>query len=152
MSHARFVKLANYLMIPNGKGCWFSTSDMIFYSSKYKMNILVPKGSTNNLASIPRLLRSIYPANSTHRPAAALHDFLYSKQCGYNLTRQQCDEIFYEAMTVNNIDYFNLVNETIKPYRFPMNTLKKSSTLTPKFKAKVFYLAVDVFGTLYFQR
>jgi len=64
--------------------------------------LTVPKGFVCDLASIPRVFRLMVEVNGRHREAATLHDWLYYKK-GHGakyvlLTREQCDDLFYEAM------------------------------------------------------
>lgn len=76
----------------------------------------VPKNFITDLASIPRVIRSIFAVNSKHRQAAVLHDYLYTKK---HISRKMADELFYEAMINSNVT---------------------------KWKAKLFYYAVRIGG------
>lgn len=59
--------------------------------------IIVSRGFITDLASIPKLFRTLLDVNDAHRRAAVLHDFLY---CLQMFTRKQCDDMFLEAMWV----------------------------------------------------
>lgn len=71
--------------------------------------IVIPEGFINDLASIPRIFRSIVPQIGKHRGAAVVHDYLYSRKGkmkgGVTLTRKQCDKIFLEAMKVAGVRF-----------------------------------------------
>ena len=73
----------------------------LVYITNNSNAITAPKGFVCDLASIPRILRIVYPVNAKHREAAILHDWLYHQK-GHvifaHLTREQCDDLFYEAM------------------------------------------------------
>lgn len=57
--------------------------------------VTVPAGFATNLASVPRLLRWLFPPDGPWLAAAVLHDFLYGlKGC----TRFLADALFREAM------------------------------------------------------
>jgi hypothetical protein len=59
--------------------------------------VTVPKGFVTNYASVPCLLRGIFPPQGKWNRAAILHDYLY-QNCG-NATRFYADATFFEAMT-----------------------------------------------------
>ena len=68
--------------------------------------VTVPTGYLTDGASVPQLLWSLIPPWGSYGQAAVLHDLL----CEYlsivvagelvNITRERCDEIFYESMGV----------------------------------------------------
>lgn len=79
--------------------------DLVYQSDLVSFEIVVPKGFETDFASIPRLLRFIYPVNGRHRCAAVVHDYLYYKAgrivvdgTAISYTRKQADLIFLEAM------------------------------------------------------
>lgn len=78
--------------------------------------ITVPKGAVTDLASIPRIFWVLIPPFGRYSQAAAVHDSLYYSKI---FTRKESDKIFYELM------------------------LKYG---TWKWKAKIMYLAVRIFG------
>ena len=78
--------------------------------------ITVPKGFRTDLASVPRILWCLIPPFGRYSQAAVIHDYLYHFQEG---TKKVADEIFYELML-----------------RYG----------TYKWKAKIMYLAVRLFG------
>jgi len=89
--------------------------------------IHVPAGFITDFASVPWIFRMIIPKRGKYGKAAVVHDYLYQyhKQVhmlsGVIYTREQADQIFYQAMIVSG---------------------------TKKWKAKVMYLAVRWFGWL----
>ena len=60
--------------------------------------IVVPKGFKTDYASVPRVFRNIINSYGKHGRAAVIHDWLYSKECPINLTREEADKIFLEIM------------------------------------------------------
>lgn len=92
---SKFIKVPPYSMLPDGKGEWISEGEMIFYSARFDKYLEAPSGSVNNLVSIPWLFRRIFAVNGPHRPAAALHDYLFETHG------------FYDAMRTIKKDYFD---------------------------------------------
>lgn len=94
---------------------WIVCSDFKYYSdgpiTYFGDGILiVPAGSTTDLASIPWLFRRILPKSGKYNPAAVLHDAGYN---GYlktnygqsiNLIKPYCDQLFLEAMEVAGVN------------------------------------------------
>lgn len=110
-----FKKVPGYAMVPTGKGLWISTSPLIFVSEVVDEVIEVPESSLNDLASIPWVLRRVFPVNSSHRPAAALHDYLYAtKGINGRYTRKQCDDIFLEAMLSSKREFWNSYTNKVR--------------------------------------
>lgn len=71
-----------------------------------QVDISVPTGFVNDLASIPRIFQSIVPKVAKHRRAAVIHDYLYANKgkLGYaKFTRKQADQVFLEAMKVDGV-------------------------------------------------
>jgi len=65
--------------------------------------IEAPAGFRTDLASIPRLVRSLIPQNGRHRKAAVIHDFLY-RYAGVNgWSRKDADAVFKEGMAVDGV-------------------------------------------------
>jgi hypothetical protein len=65
--------------------------------------IVVPTGFTTDLASIPRLLWFIFPPTGSYGKAAIIHDYLIVEN---KRTRKECDDIFLEAMKVDDVGFF----------------------------------------------
>jgi hypothetical protein len=87
---------------------WVLTRAMIYHSPLLNCTISVPVGFETDLASIPRFFQRILPVNDSHRLAAVLHDYLYSKKgvlSKNTLTREQCDSAFLEAMQVCGVPF-----------------------------------------------
>jgi hypothetical protein len=70
-------------------------------------SIVVPAGFVTDLASVPRILTNIVPADGPWVKAAVIHDYLYATH-GINglYTRKQADGILREAMGVLGVSPF----------------------------------------------
>jgi hypothetical protein len=65
----------------------------------------VPIGFTTNLASVPRILWSVYSPNKANTiPAAVIHDYLYF--CPGDMKRSEADTIFYDVLIFNHVSVF----------------------------------------------
>jgi len=65
----------------------------------------VPQGFTTDLASIPKILWSIYSPNKANTiPAAVIHDYLYF--CPGEMTRAEADRIFYDVLLYKHVHSF----------------------------------------------
>jgi hypothetical protein len=63
----------------------------------------IPEGFTTDLASIPKILWSIYSPNKANTiPAAVIHDYLYF--CPGEMSRSEADSIFYDALIVKHVN------------------------------------------------
>lgn len=72
------------------------------YTEEEKRNrtferIVVPRGFKTDLATIPRVLWSIWPPHDYYAKAAILHDYLYENAIG---SKKEADLILYEALGV----------------------------------------------------
>ncbi|EHP6140085.1 DUF1353 domain-containing protein [Escherichia coli] len=59
--------------------------------------IRVPAGYVTDLASVPRLLWSVFPPHGRYAKAAIIHDWLYDNALR---TKKEADRIFLDAMNV----------------------------------------------------
>lgn len=90
---------------------WELLSNFRYRSGEDRGSLLitVPKGFVNDLASIPRVFRSLIPVDGKHRGAAVIHDYLYALKGAIpsdaHLTRKACDQIFLEAMKVSGVSF-----------------------------------------------
>ena len=66
-----------------------------FVVSYADRKFLVPRGFETDLASVPRILWSIFPPHGQYSKAAVLHDYLYRVS---KLSRAHCDRIFLDCM------------------------------------------------------
>lgn len=144
-------------MIPDGAGHWMSKEITIFKSSERDITIVVPTGEVNDLASIPRLFRRVFSVNGPHRPAAALHDYLYGRGGqlpSVKLSRKECDDVFLEAMLSSKHDYYlaasNHEKYLLKNAGLDTAFVGNFETLVPKWKACLIYSAVRMGGWLAF--
>lgn len=78
--------------------------------------IVVPQGFITDLASVPRILWSIFPPHGEYAKAAIVHDYMYDNAIG---SKAEADLVFLEGLEVLNV---------------------------PKWKRKVLYTAVRLFG------
>lgn len=62
--------------------------------------IRVPAGYVTDLASVPRILWSVFPPHGRYAKAAIIHDWLYDNALR---TKREADRIFLDAMTVLNV-------------------------------------------------
>lgn len=87
---------------------WILLDELVYFSLLFG-SLKIPKGFVTDLASVPRLFRSLFPAHGSHSPAAIVHDYLYQmkgKIPSKNLTRKQCDQVFLEAMKILNVPFW----------------------------------------------
>ncbi len=82
--------------------------------------ITVPKDFQSDLASIPRILWSIYPPFGTYQTGAIVHDYLYTYK---TVDRRLADYTFIVIMKEDGVDVFT---------------------------RHLFYTAVRMFGWLYY--
>jgi hypothetical protein len=81
---------------PNGKTIYRLTSPLIFNDGTQE--IIVPEGFETDLASVPRVpVAYMMWGDRAHREAI-LHDYLYSICADPDLPREDCDELFRQAM------------------------------------------------------
>lgn len=143
-------------MVPDGKGHWISEGDLIFVSPLHYKPIVVPKGSVNDLASIPWFFRRVFPINGPSRPAAALHDYLYeTKGLNGKLSREKCDKIFKQAMLVPRYKFWDSYDLNTKNTLREKNLHKyflSAKPLTNKFTANLMYYGVRAGGGSYFNK
>ena len=137
-----------YFPILDGKGHWVSQEGLGIYSSEQDMDIMIPAGAKNDLASIPFMFRTLFPVNGTHRLAAAIHDYLYEKKGklpGHTLmTRKQADDIFLEFMLIPR----NKVRDA-----YVWDAIRPSDKPTvPRWRAYLMYLAVRAGGWIYWNK
>mgnify|MGYP006439774311 CR=1 FL=1 len=78
----------------------------LVYVTKDGKRIVVPKGFTTDLDSVPRIPFVYSVAKGRAVPSAAVHDYLYYKY--YN--RKMCDDIFFEAMDSEEVESFHRYN------------------------------------------
>jgi hypothetical protein len=93
--------------LDNGKDFELHEPLEFFFSKQEGIgeSIIVEKGFITDFASIPDLIQPLIPQYRGRR-AAIIHDKLYStKGMNGKFTRKECDQIFYNALTVLNVDY-----------------------------------------------
>ena len=74
---------------------WKLLADLSYKTNSGQI-ITAPKNFLTDFASVPRFLHWLLRPNGDYKAAAAIHDWLYQNKT--ELTRQQSDQIFLEAM------------------------------------------------------
>ncbi len=65
--------------------------------------IIIPRGFTTDLASVPRIFQSIIPKLGHHIRPAIVHDYCYE---GFtNLTKKEADQMFLEGMKATKVSW-----------------------------------------------
>lgn len=82
-------------------GEWLLVQPLAYTPRKGEV-VTVPAGFITDLASIPRLLRSVYDTQDECREPAVLHDYCYSMQF---TTREEADALFLEAMERSGVGW-----------------------------------------------
>ena len=67
------------------------------------VHVVVPKGFSTNLTSVPKILQWLYPADGPYAPAAVVHDYLYRRG---KVSRKAADVMFYDALKVLKVSLF----------------------------------------------
>lgn len=158
VSDGFFIELPSYYMVPDGKGHWLSEGELIYYSKVSDTEIVVPSGKVNDLASIPWFFRRVFAVNGPHRPAAALHDYLYQTGGlkGY-FSREECDDIFLEAMLTSKKAFWNTYPPYVKA-ALDLEGLKQLFDVGPheplvdSVTAKLMHLGVRIGGSPNFNK
>lgn len=89
----------------HGDCVWVLNADLIYYSASVGM-VIVPAGFMTDLASVPRV-PIIYESwgNRCHREAV-LHDYLYRSDALPEVSREQADSVFLEAMKARGVSWW----------------------------------------------
>ena len=113
---------------PFKRPLWKTTEDILYREGT--LNYHVPSSFITDLASVPKLLETLFKTPQTVNAAAALHDFLYLRipigaealpphiSC---ISRARADAIFYNAMRANKV---------------------------PAWRALLYYICVRLFGII----
>ena len=83
---------------------WVLEGELVYRSDLWPSTIVVPKGFVTDLASIPRIFRSIIPQNGKHRAPAVVHDYLCRGHEKF-MPRSLADKIFLEAMKLEEVSF-----------------------------------------------
>lgn len=80
-------------------GIW-EVMQPITYTTPAGYLVEIPVGFKTDLASIPRLVWSIFPRDGDYAPAAIVHDYLYRyhRMAGRAVDRPEADGIFLDGM------------------------------------------------------
>lgn len=100
--------MAEFLEIPSldihGASEWKLEERLVYQSDLWPNKIIVPAGFVTDLASIPRIFRSLIPQNGKHRLAAIVHDYLCREWNPAH--RPLADRIFLEAMELLGVSWW----------------------------------------------
>lgn len=67
----------------------------------------VPEGFVTDFASVPQVLQLLIKTDAPYiREASVLHDYLYDKQCAYDITQNAADALLIEGMNVLGANAF----------------------------------------------
>jgi hypothetical protein len=92
-------------MVPDGKGTWVSAGPLGFYSAILKREFILPKGSMNNLSSIPQLFQGFVPVNGDNRMASPHHDNWFQLKGDLEhgkITRRQANIMYKEILSIHS--------------------------------------------------
>lgn len=79
---------------------------LVYWSDVLGRKIRVPKGFKTDFASVPRVVGAYLLFGGKGKRAAVVHDFLYSG--GVNVTREQADAVFREALQATGYSAFTV--------------------------------------------
>lgn len=83
-----------------GQHMWWMLTKPLTYKRDDLM-ITVPDGFCTDLASVPRLLWSIFPPYGRYTEASVIHDYCYCSK--YRITRKEADQLFYDIMVEQGV-------------------------------------------------
>lgn len=149
--------MPSFVIVPDGKGSWVSTSEGSLISKRLfeatgNRRLDIPAGVHNNLASIPRPARLLFPVNAPHRVAAYVHDYLYEVRGrlpdGRVLSRELCDQIFLDVMRTIGSNYLQALSQYDEELKRKIIALMGDveKPLVGSFTAGTMYRAVRIGG------
>lgn len=97
------------------RAAWRLISDLKFKSDKLGIIYIVPTGFDTDLASVPRIILASSFLGVANK-ASVLHDHAYVTK---TLSKHDADELFLEAMEVDNIANRDLLYEAVKLFGNP---------------------------------
>lgn len=112
--------LSELILTPSDGDKWALVNPLIYRAGE--QCFIVPEGFQTDLASIPQLLRPLFPVHGKHTRAAVVHDWLY--QAG-TVDRETADAVFSLAMRESGVSWI---------------------------KRKLFYSAVRIAGRLFWKK
>lgn len=98
-----------------GERQWLLTDDLVFFSALYRGVVIAPRGFQTNLASIPRVLWSVFPKTGKADFASVIHDGGYGHclvtQNGDRIhaVKHVSDNLFYEGMRAAGVNRVSAV-------------------------------------------
>jgi hypothetical protein len=131
--------------------------------------IVLPKGSINNLASIPPPFRNLIKTNAPHRIAAGWHDSGYDnkgfdvlvdgKRIFLPLSRQDIDRVFLEMMGLTFAEYLKALSKEAleflsienKKHIEIMEKMSRDKPIVGFVKRNTMYQGVRQFGGIHYK-
>ena len=84
-----------------GKYHWIVAEPFEYYRTNNPDEVIhIPVGTVTDIATVPRVLWSIFPPFGAYSKAAIVHDYLYENAIN---DKKYADEVFLEAMTVAGV-------------------------------------------------
>lgn len=138
------VSYSDYASEVLNEDYWVLESELLYYLGHLGSNCIVrvPRGFLSDGASIPWIVRPIFPKMGKYSKASFLHDYLCAtyyvlvivdgKETVYPINRKQVDHIFYEALKVTNVPLWRrvLIRAVVDVYR--VFSRKDSPTPNPE--------------------
>lgn len=97
---AVFISDGLHTSRPIGAKRFHLSKPLMFYSGILNKHIVVPVGFKTDFASIPWFLQSLIQVNGPHIHAAVVHDYLCVHGKDVEISQQDADLVFLEAMKV----------------------------------------------------
>ena len=88
-----------------GRGDWMLLSPLT-YDSNVGVSYTAPKGFVTDFASVPRIPIVFDILGDRANESSAMHDYFYSKECVYDLTRDQADHLLKEMIESQGISHW----------------------------------------------
>lgn len=85
----------------------FQLSTDVLYIFKFKDQVLtieIPQGFKTDFASVPKNFRSIIGNVNKYNKCWLLHDWLYSKNCDFKVSRKEADDILKDLLDQKGMD------------------------------------------------
>lgn len=85
------------------EGCWLVEEELSAFWNDMPFKVFI--GFKTDLASIPRVLRSLIPQVGRHIQAAIFHDLIYRTKGHGGLTRLQADDMLLAGMKYSGVGW-----------------------------------------------
>ena len=125
-----------------GKSKWRVREDFYIYLERIKYSIVIPKGFITDLASVPRIFRSIIPRTPELTLPSCTHDSMY-KDAKY--PRKTCDLIFEDLMILTKVS-------KVKSKTMKLGVRLFGWLFYKRLKSKTMKFGVRLFGRLFYKK